>query len=104
MLAREDQVLLGSAEVEIRVAKRVDVARTPQSQAGGNAVPSILARVMHQHYREAELPLQRAEIPEQFGDVARMILVDAMKPHQRIQHQQPGPKPPDCLPEPTTVP
>jgi len=31
MLAGEDQVLLGSAEVEIRVAKGVDIARAAQS-------------------------------------------------------------------------
>ena len=65
---------------------------------------SVLARVMHQQNREAKLPLQRAEIPQQLGHFARMILVDAVKSHQGIQHQQPRPKPPGRLPEPRAVP
>ena len=41
MLAGEDQVLLGPPEIEVRVAKRVDITRATQSLTGGKSkVPS----------------------------------------------------------------
>jgi hypothetical protein len=48
---------------------------------------------MHQHHREVQLPLQRAEVGQQPGHFAGMVLVNRVKPHQRIQEQQPGPQP-----------
>jgi hypothetical protein len=82
----------------------MDIAQAVQSLTGGNTVQSILARVIHQQNREAKLPLQQAEIPQQFSYIANMILVDAMRPHQAIQQQQFGLKPPDCLPGSCAVP
>ncbi len=49
-------MLIGPPQIEVRVAKRVDIARAARSLAGGNTVGSVLARVMHQQNREAKLP------------------------------------------------
>ena len=38
MLAGEYQVLLGSPEIEVRVAERMDIARATQPLAGGNTI------------------------------------------------------------------
>ena len=58
---------------------------------GGSSIPSILAGVVHQQHRDAKLPLQRAKIPQQLGDRAGVILVNAVKSHQRVEHQQLSP-------------
>ena len=58
MLAGKYQVVLGSLEIKIRVAERVDIAGAAQSLTSGNSVRSVLARVMHQHNRKAKLTLQ----------------------------------------------
>ena len=58
MLAGENQVLVGPPEIQVRVAKRVDITRTTQSLTGGHTVCSILASVMHEQDREAQLTLQ----------------------------------------------
>jgi hypothetical protein len=42
MLAGEDQVPLGSPEIEVRVAKRVDIARATQSLTGRSTVRTVL--------------------------------------------------------------
>ena len=48
MLAREDLVLRGSPQLEVRVAKRVDITRATQSLTGGKTVCSVLARMVYE--------------------------------------------------------
>ena len=43
MLAGEDQVLLGSPEIQVRVAEGMDITRPTQALTGGNTVRGVLA-------------------------------------------------------------
>ena len=87
MLVGQHQPLPAAAEVEIGVAEGVDVAGAAKSLAGGDSPRGVLAGVMHQHHREVQLPLQGAEVGQQPGHFAGVVLVDAVKSHQRIEQQ-----------------
>ncbi len=90
-------MFLGSAEIQVRVAEGVDVTGAAQSLAGGNSPRGVLPGVMHQEDREVKLPLQRAKVRQQLGHFTGVVLVNAVKSHQGIQNQQPGPQPLGCL-------
>ena len=45
-------------QIEVRVAKGMDIARVAQPLTRGDSPRRVLARVMHQQDREVELPLQ----------------------------------------------
>ena len=103
VLAGQQQAVPAAAEVEVGVAEGVQVAGAAQPLAGGHSARGVFAGVMHQHHREVQLPLQRAEVGQQPGHFAGVVLVDAVKPHQRIQQQQPGPQPLGRFQEPPAV-
>jgi hypothetical protein len=48
--------------------------------------------VMDQDHREVQLSLEQAEVGQQPGHFAGVVLVDAVQSHQRVQEQQPGPQ------------
>ncbi len=94
---------LRSPQIQVRVAEGMDVTGAAQPLAGGGSPRGVLPRVMHQQHRQVELPLQRAKVRQQLGHFAGVVLVDAVKSHQGIQNEQPGPEPPGCLQEPRAV-
>ena len=100
VFAGEHQAFPGAPEVEVRVAEGMQVTGTAEPLTGGDSAGGVLARVMHQHDREVQLPLQRAKVGQQPGHFAGVVLVDAVQPHQRIEKQQPGPQPLGRLQEP----
>ena len=82
----------------------MDITGATQSLTGRDAPRGVLSRVMNQQDRQIELPLQRTKVRQQLGHLAGMILIDAVKPHQGIENEQPGPEPPGCLKKPGAVP
>ena len=62
VLALEHQAVPGAPQIEVRVAEGVDVTGAAQGLAGGRSRRGVLPRVMHQHDRQLELPLQRAKV------------------------------------------
>ena len=103
MLTGQHQALVDAAQVEVRVAEGMQVARTAQPLTGGHSAGGVLARVMHQDHREVQLPLQQAEVGQQFGHFPGVVFIHAMQPDQRIQQQQAGPQPPGGLQQSLTV-
>ena len=97
-------MFLGSPQIQVRVAEGMDITGAAQSLTGGDSPRGVLSRVMHQQDREVELPLQRTKVRQQLGHFTGVVLVDAVKSHQGIQNEQPGPEPLGCLPEPRAVP
>ena len=70
-LAGEHQALFGWPQIEIGVSKGMDVTGAAESLTGGDSAGGVLARVMHQHDREVQPPLQQAEVGQQFGCFGR---------------------------------
>ena len=97
------QAFLGASEVEVRVAKGIQVAGTSESLTGGDSPRGVFPRVMHQHDREVEPPLKGAKVGQQPGHFGRVVLVDSMKSYQGIEKQEPGPDPLGRLEEPRAV-
>jgi hypothetical protein len=90
MFDREQERVFVTAEVEVRVAPGVEVATAPEREAGLAAGAAVLARVMDDEHGDVELALEGAEVAEQGGDLAGVVLVDAVQAHERVEHEQPG--------------
>ena len=70
MFAGEDQVLLGPPEIEVRVAKRVNIARATQPLTGGNLTEetrsTIKSRIVERK-APAEDPWDNTQLPTVAG-------------------------------------
>src|SRR4029077_2928957 len=82
----------------------MNVTGTAKAQSSGGTSRGVLSRVMHQQDRQVELPLQRTKVRQQFGHLAGMVLVDAVKSHQGIQNEEPWPQLLARLQEPHAIP
>jgi hypothetical protein len=62
-----------------------------------------LASVMHEQHRTPVRALKLAQIREQRCDLVGRVLVDAVQPDERIEHQEPRPQSSDGLAQRVTV-
>jgi len=69
----------------------MNVTRAAEPHTGGSPARRILSRVMHQHDGKVEPPLKRAEVGQQLSHFGGVVLIDPVKPHERIEQQQPRP-------------
>lgn len=88
MLDGEQELALVASHVEQRVGPGEEVARAAQAVAGLPA-GAVLAGVVHDEDGEIVGPGKLAQIAEQRRDLSGVVLVDAMKPHERIEDEQP---------------
>lgn len=93
VLVREHQAFLGSPQVEVRVAEGMEVTGAAQSLTGGDSRRGVFSAVMHQHDGEVELALKGAEVGQEPGHFAGVVLIDCVESHQGIEQKQPGPEP-----------
>src|SRR6185295_12783434 len=77
-----------ATQVEVRVAPRVEFARAAQRLASAH-LRAALARMMDEHDGNAVSALELAQVREQRGDLAGVVLVDAVQAHERIEDQEP---------------
>ena len=89
VLAGQHQVLVGAAEVEVRVTEGMDVAGTAESLTGGHTRRGVFSGVMHEHHRQVQFPLQGAKVGQEPGHFAGMVLVDAVQPDQLVEVRRP---------------
>jgi hypothetical protein len=95
MLDREQHGVLLSAEVEIGFAPGVKVTAAAERQAGLGAGTAVLLCAVHDEDGDVMLALQGAEVAEQGGDLAGVILVDAVETDEGVEHEQAGREPAD---------
>ena len=62
MFAQQHQAIPHATQVQVRVPERVQITRTTQALSSGRASRGILTRVMHQHHRQIQFPLQGTEV------------------------------------------
>ncbi len=103
MLDRQDDaVVTVAAEVEVGIAPGVEFGRPAQRLTGTDGA-GALSGVVDDGHGDGVTPLQLAQEGEQRGDLAADILIDAMRPHERIEHQQPWLEPANGLVETRAV-
>lgn len=90
MLDGEDERVLLSADVEVGVTPRVEVATAAESESRLRARRAVLAGVMDDEDGDVELPLKGAEIAEESGDLAGVVLVDAVESNEGIEDEEAG--------------
>jgi len=91
VLDGEHERVARAAQVQIGVAPRVQVSRAAQPLTGLRAGGAVLSCVMGHDDCEVVLALQCAQVREQRGDVASIVLVDAVQAHEWIEQEQPRP-------------
>jgi hypothetical protein len=70
----------------------MEVTGATKSLTGSNSVRGVFSRVMHENDREVELTLQGAEVGQELSHLARAVLVDSVKSHERIEYKQAWPQ------------
>lgn len=88
MLDGEDESILMAPDVEVGVSPSVEVTATAEGEAGLGARRAALAGVMDDEDGDVELPLERAEVAEERGDLAGVVLVDAVQSDEGIEDEQ----------------
>jgi hypothetical protein len=81
----------------------VDVAGAAQRLAVLAARGDLLAEVVHQHQSELIATLDLAEVAEQRGDLAGVVLVAAVQPDEGVEDQEPWAMRFDGLAQPREV-
>jgi hypothetical protein len=79
-----------SAEVEVRVAPCMEVARAAETKPGLRLPDARLTRVVDHEDGEVVLALEVAEVGEDARHLERRVLVDSVESHEGIEHEQPG--------------
>ena len=88
MLDREEKSVFLATDVEVGVSPGVEVAASAKRLAGLRASAAIFACMMHDENGDVVLALQRAEVAKQRGDLAGVVLVDAVQAHEGIEHEE----------------
>jgi hypothetical protein len=91
MFDGQAQRVAPAAQIEIRVAPRAEFGGAAERLAGPGMGRS-LARVVDEEHGGVEAALEIVQVREHRRDLGRSVLVDAMEPHERIEHQQGGPQ------------
>jgi Ethanolamine utilization protein EutJ (predicted chaperonin) len=81
----------------------VEVAGAAQPLSRLRAGGTILARVVDHDHGHVVCALQRAQVGQDGGYVARVILVDAVQAHERIEQQHSGRELPHGLFQPELI-
>ena len=103
VLDGEDEGVIAAAQVEVGVAPGVEVTRAAQALAGLRAGGAVLAGVVDDDDGDVAFALQLAEVGEQRGDLAGVVLVDAVQPDERVEQEQSGREAADGLGEAVLV-
>jgi hypothetical protein len=61
-----------------------------ERQTGLGAGAAVLASMVHDEDGDVVLALQGAEVAEQGGDLAGVVLVDAVEPDEGVEHEEAG--------------
>lgn len=88
MLDGEGQAVLRAAEIEVTVPPCVELGGAAKCLSG--ACGGGFAGMVDENDSGAQAALELAEEVEEWGDLGRGILVDAMETDERIEHEEPG--------------
>jgi hypothetical protein len=106
---RQAEPTFAAPEVEVRVAPGVKVAGAAQGLPLLSAAAvlaemmAVLAEMMDEDDGERALPLERAKLAEQDAHLAGRVLVDPVKPDERIKHEEARPMLVERPPQPSKV-
>src|SRR5438094_7156888 len=91
VLDAEDELAVAAAEIEVAIAPSVQVPRAAQRLAVRAAGPGVFAQVVDEDESESELvrALERAQLAEDRGHLARRVFVDPVQAHKRIEQEGP---------------
>jgi hypothetical protein len=101
VLDGQDELLALTTQGERGVDPGEEVTGSAQVLAAGGA--AVLARVVDDGEGQVVGALQLAQISEDGGDIAGLILVNAMEPHEGVEQEEPGSMAPDGLREAALV-
>src|SRR5438552_9610788 len=89
VLDAEDELAVAAAEIEVAIAPSVQVPRAAQRLAVRAAGPGVFAQVVDEDESELVRALERAQLAEDRGHLARRVFVDPVQAHQRIDREGP---------------
>ena len=89
MLGGQVQFVLTPAEIEVRIPPCVEFAR-PAELLSRSASSTTLACMVDDQHSDLVLALEAPQEAEDRGDLAGLILVRFVQPHERIEDQEPG--------------
>jgi len=93
VLDGEAELIAIAAKIQETVHRRVEISGAAEPLTILGARRAVLASVVYDDESEIVLALESAEISEERGDIAAVILAQAMQPDEGIEEQQARAKP-----------
>jgi hypothetical protein len=80
----------------------VQIARSAQALSGLRGA-AVFPRVVHDEDSEVALTLKLTQVAEQLGDLARVVLIDPVQAHERIEDEHLRREPHDRVAQPRAI-